>query len=140
MTTRSVAPGTASSAPSQVAPAATSSTSTPPPAAPNWTWGQAAPGGLTVISICEQYLPASLALPVTKATALRSPIGSGKTQWIANNIPAGMTVYCGHDQRSTDGRPYRRTGLGGGEAVFLDTGAGKGGHLSWIDLDAAPAG
>jgi protein phosphatase len=25
-------------------------------------------------------------------------------------------------------------GDGGGEAVFLDTGAGKGGHLSWIDL------
>ena len=60
-------------------------------------------------------------------------------RWV-DRIPAGMTVYCGHDQRSTDGRPYRRTGLGGGEAVFLDTGAGKGGHLSWIDLDAAPAG
>ena len=54
-------------------------------------------------------------------------------RWV-DRIPAGMTVYCGHDQRSTDGRPYRRSGLSGGQAVFLDTGAGKGGHLSWIDL------
>lgn len=54
-------------------------------------------------------------------------------RWV-DRIPAGLTVYCGHDQRSTDGRPYRRTGSSGGLAVFLDTGAGKGGHLSWIDL------
>jgi len=52
----------------------------------------------------------------------------------ADRIPAGMTVYCGHDQRSRDGRPYVRYGALGGRAVFLDTGAGKGGHLSWIDL------
>ncbi len=56
-------------------------------------------------------------------------------RWV-DRIPAGLTVYCGHDQRSTDGRPYRRTGASGGTAVFLDTGAGKGGHLSWIDLPA----
>ncbi len=54
-------------------------------------------------------------------------------RWV-DRIPAGLTVYCGHDQRSTDGRPYRRAGASGGAAVFLDTGAGKGGHLSWIDL------
>ncbi len=54
-------------------------------------------------------------------------------RWV-DRIPAGLTVYCGHDQRSTDGRPYRRTGSSGGLAIFLDTGAGKGGHLSWIDL------
>lgn len=54
--------------------------------------------------------------------------------WV-DRIPAGLTVYCGHDRRSTDGRPLRRHGVGGGTAVFLDTGAGKGGHLSWIDLD-----
>jgi len=56
-------------------------------------------------------------------------------RWI-DRIPAGWTVYCGHDQRSIDGRPYVRRGVGGGSAVFLDTGAGKGGHLSWIDLPA----
>ena len=55
-------------------------------------------------------------------------------RWV-DRIPAGLTVYCGHDQRSTNGRPYIRRGAAGGTAVFLDTGAGKGGHLSWIDLD-----
>jgi protein phosphatase len=53
--------------------------------------------------------------------------------WV-DRIPAGLTVYCGHDQRSSDGRPYVRRGTSGGQAIFLDTGAGKGGHLSWIDL------
>ncbi|MFL5288762.1 MAG: metallophosphoesterase [Rhodopila sp.] len=55
-------------------------------------------------------------------------------RWV-DRIPVGVTVYCGHDRRSTDGRPYIRRGVLGGKAVFLDTGAGKGGHLSWIDLD-----
>lgn len=54
-------------------------------------------------------------------------------RWV-DRIPAGVTVYCGHDQRSSDGRPYVRRGAAGGQAIFLDTGAGKGGHLSWIDL------
>ncbi len=54
-------------------------------------------------------------------------------RWV-DRIPAGITVYCGHDRRSADGRPYVRRGMLGGTAVFLDTGAGKGGHLSWIDL------
>ena len=54
-------------------------------------------------------------------------------RWV-DRIPPGITVYCGHDRRSTDGRPYVRRGALGGTAVFLDTGAGKGGHLSWIDL------
>jgi hypothetical protein len=54
-------------------------------------------------------------------------------RWV-DHIPPGMTVYCGHDRRSSNGRPYVRRGNAGGTAVFLDTGAGKGGHLSWIDL------
>lgn len=54
-------------------------------------------------------------------------------RWV-DRIPAGLTVYCGHDRRSTDGRPYIRHNAAGGVAVFVDTGAGKGGHLSWIDL------
>ena len=53
--------------------------------------------------------------------------------WV-DRIPPGMTVFVGHDRRSTDGRPLERPGAHGGKAVFLDTGAGKGGHLSWIDL------
>jgi len=54
-------------------------------------------------------------------------------RWV-DRIPAGFTVYCGHDRRSGDGRPYVHRGAAGGIAIFLDTGAGKGGHLSWIDL------
>lgn len=64
--------------------------------------------------------------------------GSGKPErllrWV-EDIPANVTVYCGHDQRSTDGRPYVKTNRNGGRAIFLDTGAGKGGHLSWMDID-----
>jgi protein phosphatase len=64
--------------------------------------------------------------------------GAGKPErllaWV-DDIPAHMTVYCGHDRRSTDGRPYVRVNARGGKAVFMDTGAGKGGHLSWVDLD-----
>jgi protein phosphatase len=54
-------------------------------------------------------------------------------RWV-DRIPAGLTVFCGHDNRSPDGRPWTMRGAAGGRAVFLDTGAGKGGHLSWIDL------
>ncbi len=54
--------------------------------------------------------------------------------WV-DRIPEGMTVYCGHDQRSTNGRPLTLEGRGGGRAVMMDTGAGKGGHLSWLDID-----
>jgi protein phosphatase len=54
-------------------------------------------------------------------------------RWV-DRIPRGLTVYCGHDRRSSDGRPYVRRSAEGGQAIFLDTGAGKGGHLSWIDL------
>jgi protein phosphatase len=57
-------------------------------------------------------------------------------RWV-DRVPAGLTVYCGHDRRSADGRPYVHHGALGGTAVFLDTGAGKGGHLSWIDLPPA---
>jgi protein phosphatase len=63
--------------------------------------------------------------------------GNGKPErliaWV-NAVPAGMTVYCGHDRRSLDDRPYVKHGAQGGTAVFMDTGAGKGGHLSWIDV------
>jgi protein phosphatase len=63
--------------------------------------------------------------------------GAGKPErllrWV-EDIPENMTVYCGHDRRSTDGRPYIRTNRRGSRAIFLDTGAGKGGHLSWIDV------
>ena len=56
-----------------------------------------------------------------------------RLNWV-DHIPAGYTVYCGHDRRLTDGRPWVRHGRMGGRAIFTDTGAGKGGHLAWIDL------
>ncbi len=64
--------------------------------------------------------------------------GAGRPErllrWV-EDIPAHVTVFCGHDRRSQDGRPYVRMNADGGRAVFLDTGAGKGGHLSWMDID-----
>ncbi|APH54156.1 Phosphoesterase [Granulibacter bethesdensis] len=56
-------------------------------------------------------------------------------RWV-DRIPKNLIVYCGHDNRSPDGRPLTMYGQRGGTAIFLDTGAGKGGHLSWIDLDS----
>jgi protein phosphatase len=55
--------------------------------------------------------------------------------WV-DRIPRDVTVVCGHDRRSTDGRPFVADGAQGGRAIFLDCGAGKGGHLAWIDLPA----
>jgi protein phosphatase len=64
--------------------------------------------------------------------------GNGKPErliaWV-NAVPANLTVYCGHDRRSTDDRPYTKHGAQGGTTIFLDTGAGKGGHLSWVDVE-----
>ncbi len=70
-----------------------------------------------------------------QTTGRRQPDGYPERvlDWV-DRIPEGMIVYCGHDVRSTDGRPWRRRGAQGGEAVFVDTGASKGGHLSWIDI------
>lgn len=59
--------------------------------------------------------------------------------WV-DRIPAWLTVLVGHDNRSSDGRPVTMTGSRGGRAVFLDTGAGKGGALAWQDFSLAEAG
>lgn len=53
--------------------------------------------------------------------------------WV-DRLPRGFQVWCGHDCRSADGRPHPVQGRGGGRAVFVDTGAGKGGPLAWVDL------
>ena len=59
--------------------------------------------------------------------------------WV-DRIPSWLTVLVGHDNRSTDGRPATMTGMRGGRAIFLDTGAGKGGALAWQDFALAEAG
>ncbi|HQT68079.1 MAG: phosphatase [Rhodospirillales bacterium 20-60-12] len=69
--------------------------------------------------------------PTGRVTGMGKPERS--LAWV-ERIPSGFTVYCGHDCRSNDGRPYIKVNEHGGRAVFLDTGAGKGGHLSWIDM------
>jgi len=90
------------------------------------------PAPQTILGRAEGVLGRAL---YGEATGRRQPDGFPERSlaWV-ERIPAGLTVYCGHDQRSTDGRPWRTAGRTGGSAVFLDTGAGKGGHLSWIDL------
>lgn len=52
--------------------------------------------------------------------------------WV-DAIPEGTTVLVGHDSRSTS-VPFTHEGKQGGKAVFLDTGSGKGGILSSLDL------
>ncbi len=52
--------------------------------------------------------------------------------WI-DMVPAGLTVLIGHDCLSTD-TILERTGALGGRVRFCDTGCGKGGTLSWINL------
>jgi len=53
-------------------------------------------------------------------------------RWV-ETIPAGWTVIVGHDVRSRTAPPIMANAAGG-RAIFLDTGAGAGGRLSWIDL------
>ena len=55
--------------------------------------------------------------------------------WI-DQVPADITVVIGHDVIATD-RVIERQGVLGGRVLFCDTGAGKGGKVSWIDLPKA---
>lgn len=50
--------------------------------------------------------------------------------WI-DLMPRGIIAYVGHERRDL---PTAWPGAAGGIAHFLDTGAGKGGFLSWRDL------
>lgn len=52
--------------------------------------------------------------------------------WV-NTIPSGLTVIVGHDIRDRTA-PLMVKNNQKGKAIFLDTGAGKSGPLSWIDL------
>lgn len=51
--------------------------------------------------------------------------------WI-DQIPMDITAVVGHDAFD---EIMTRTGAKGGRAVQIDTGCGKGGKLSWIDID-----
>jgi cyclophilin family peptidyl-prolyl cis-trans isomerase len=52
--------------------------------------------------------------------------------WVENLKP-NQTAIVGHDIRS-DFKPLIQTNKAGGQAIFLDTGCGKGGHLSTLDI------
>jgi hypothetical protein len=52
--------------------------------------------------------------------------------WV-DRLPEGVTAIVGHDQRDGD-QVVVQAGARGGRAVFLDSGCGKGGPLSFIDL------
>jgi len=53
-------------------------------------------------------------------------------RWI-ETVPEGLTVVVGHDVRSKS-KPVLISNATGGRVIFLDTGCGKGGRLSWLDL------
>ena len=105
--------------------------------------------------ICASYLVKHLLIPWQAGEAWSwdtlceadEAANGASWQWVADSgkperllrwvgdIPAEMTAYVGHDQRLPNGRPYVRHSRKGGTAIFLDTGAGKGGHLLWMDID-----
>jgi hypothetical protein len=57
--------------------------------------------------------------------------------WV-DALPNGITAIVGHDKRGNT--PFVHTGARGGRAIFLDTGCGKGGALSFIDLPTETIG
>lgn len=58
--------------------------------------------------------------------------------WV-DALPAGKTAIVGHDRRDGD-QVFVQTGASGGRAFFMDTGCGKGGPLSYIDIPSERIG
>ena len=84
--------------------------------------------------LCERRFGIQPAYSVTAAPGL----GLFQFQAAVLSIIGTEFYVNGVATATVDGTsPYQFTLTGtGGTAVFLDTGAGKGGHLSWIDLPA----
>ncbi|ACT57817.1 metallophosphoesterase [Hirschia baltica] len=57
--------------------------------------------------------------------------------WV-EQLPEGVTAVVGHDIRAE--QPFVHTAENGRRAIFLDTGCGKGGPLSYIDLPSEKVG
>ncbi len=57
--------------------------------------------------------------------------------WV-DDLPAHVTAVVGHDCRAD--QPFVQETASGARAIFLDTGCGKGGPLSWIDLPTETIG
>ncbi len=58
--------------------------------------------------------------------------------WV-DSLPGDRTAIVGHDRRDGD-RIFMQKGAKGGRAFFIDTGCGKGGPLSYIDLPGEISG
>jgi protein phosphatase len=50
--------------------------------------------------------------------------------WL-DGLPGDITAVIGHDSKT---HVYERVGQGGGRVIYTDTGAGKGGRLSYYDI------
>ena len=59
-------------------------------------------------------------------------VNNAAYKWI-DDIPKNMTVFVGHEPRNMF-KPYHEINVNGGEVYFMDTGCGKGGHLTSADL------
>jgi protein phosphatase len=70
----------------------------------------------------------------TDGTKKENGYPSRTYRWV-DLVPAKIIVAIGHDVVSTE-EVVRRRGARGGEVVHLDTGADRGGKLSWIDIPA----
>jgi hypothetical protein len=60
-------------------------------------------------------------------------------RWV-DKLPAPYTAIVGHDRRADQTTPTLYAGARGGRALFLDTGCGKGGALSFVDLPGETIG
>ncbi|MGP0094205.1 MAG: metallophosphoesterase [Xanthobacteraceae bacterium] len=72
---------------------------------------------------------------VDKRAAGRGEPPARTYRWL-DTVPAGVTVVIGHDVVSTEEIVERRGALGG-RLLFCDTGCGRGGPLSFLDLPGA---
>lgn len=71
-----------------------------------------------------------------QTTGHRDPKGRPERIWDwVDELPAGLEVVVGHDWKAPS-VVLRRVGAGGGAAVLLDLGCGKGGPLAHMDIEA----
>lgn len=68
----------------------------------------------------------------TDGTKSEDGFPTRRYDWV-DRMEAGTTTIIGHDKRK---QVTTVEGAEGGKMIHLDTGAGKGGHLSWMDIPA----
>jgi hypothetical protein len=80
-----------------------------------------------VISGVARQLTCMTWLEIGSTSVIQTPAPNGRSTLIAGPASTSQRVF-------HSARPRTIAKTQAGTAVFLDTGAGKGGHLSWIDL------